>query len=145
MIGIFKFCPKIIKNLFIRNYWKKKFQYNNKSYYVIEIGKNYNVLSWKELHLEQFIKQHYLIISGLYMKILTIVICNEPTRFKIETQRTFHGTNVCLRNVGFLGLPVENQPKLINWQMVKVHKFWEGHKKLWNLHLTFDWHYIGQK
>ena len=27
----------------------------------------------------------------------------------------------------------------------KVHIFWEGHKILWNLHLSFDWHYIGQK
>ena len=27
----------------------------------------------------------------------------------------------------------------------KVHIFWEGHKILLNLHLTFDWHYIGQK
>ena len=27
----------------------------------------------------------------------------------------------------------------------KVHIFWEGHKILQNLHLTFDWHYIGQK
>ena len=27
----------------------------------------------------------------------------------------------------------------------KVHIFWEGHKFFWNLHLTFDWHYIGQK
>ena len=27
----------------------------------------------------------------------------------------------------------------------KVHIFWEGHKILRNLHLTFDWHYIGQK
>ena len=26
----------------------------------------------------------------------------------------------------------------------KVHKFWEGHKILWNLHHTFYWHYIGQ-
>ena len=26
----------------------------------------------------------------------------------------------------------------------KVHLFWECHKILWNLHLTFDWHYIGQ-
>ena len=26
----------------------------------------------------------------------------------------------------------------------KVHIFWEGHKILRNLHLTFDWHYIGQ-
>ena len=28
---------------------------------------------------------------------------------------------------------------------VKAHIFWEGHKILQNLHLTFDWHYIGQK
>ena len=28
---------------------------------------------------------------------------------------------------------------------VKVHIFWEGHKILGNLHLTFDWHYIGEK
>ena len=27
----------------------------------------------------------------------------------------------------------------------KVHIFWEGHKTLRNLHLTFDWHYTGQK
>ena len=27
----------------------------------------------------------------------------------------------------------------------KVHIFWEGHKILQNLHLTFDWHYKGQK
>ena len=26
-----------------------------------------------------------------------------------------------------------------------VHKFWEGNKILQSLHLTFDWHYIGQK
>ena len=25
----------------------------------------------------------------------------------------------------------------------KVHIFWEGHKNLRNLHLIFDWHYIG--
>ena len=24
-------------------------------------------------------------------------------------------------------------------------KFWEDHKILQNLHLTFDWHYMGQK
>ena len=29
--------------------------------------------------------------------------------------------------------------------MVKVHIFWEGHKILGNLHVTFDWLYIGQK
>ena len=27
----------------------------------------------------------------------------------------------------------------------KVHIFWESHKILQNLQLTFDWHYIGQK
>ena len=28
---------------------------------------------------------------------------------------------------------------------IKVHIYWEDHKILRNLHLTFDWHYIGQK
>ena len=34
-----------------------------------------------------------------------------------------------------------------SWQFGwdKGHIFWEGHKILWNLPLTFDWHYIGQK
>jgi hypothetical protein len=27
----------------------------------------------------------------------------------------------------------------------KAHIFWKGNTVLWNLHLTFDWHYIGQK
>ena len=30
-------------------------------------------------------------------------------------------------------------------KLVKVDIVWEGHKILRNLHLTFDWHYIGQK
>ena len=30
-------------------------------------------------------------------------------------------------------------------EVSKVHIFWEGHKSLQNLHLTFDWHSIGQK
>ena len=34
------------------------------------------------------------------------------------------------------------QPLLFH--IVKVHIFWEGHKILRNLHLTFDWQYIGQ-
>ena len=33
--------------------------------------------------------------------------------------------------------------KRINW--IKVHIFREDHNILRNLHLTFDWHYIGQK
>ena len=33
----------------------------------------------------------------------------------------------------------------IFWLGGKVQLFWEGHKILQNLHLTFDWHYIGQK
>ena len=30
-------------------------------------------------------------------------------------------------------------------EQLKVHIFCEDHKFLRNLHLTFDWHYIGQK
>ena len=41
------------------------------------------------------------------------------------------------------------QKMFINWGRIyigiKVHIFWEGQKILRNLHLTFDWHYIGQK
>ena len=29
--------------------------------------------------------------------------------------------------------------------LIKVHTFWQGHKNLQNLHLTFDRHYIRQK
>ena len=29
-------------------------------------------------------------------------------------------------------------------QINKVHIFWEGHKILRNLHLTFEWHYLGK-
>ena len=35
-------------------------------------------------------------------------------------------------------------PLILSWN-VKVYIFWEGHKILRNLHLTFDWHCIGQK
>ena len=31
------------------------------------------------------------------------------------------------------------------YSLGKVQIFWEGHKILWNPHLTFEWHYIGQK
>ena len=41
---------------------KKNIQYDNKSYYVIEIGKNYCVLGWKKLYFEQ-------ILTGLESKI----------------------------------------------------------------------------
>ena len=40
---------------------KQIIQYDNKSYCVIEIGKNYYVLSWKELNFEQ-------ILTGLESK-----------------------------------------------------------------------------
>ena len=31
------------------------------------------------------------------------------------------------------------------FSVLKVHIFWEGLKFFQNLHLTLDWHYIGQK
>ena len=40
------------------------------------------------------------------------------------------------------------KPKINPWllwsqnSIIKVHIFWEGHKILQNLHLTFDWHYL---
>ena len=45
------------------------------------------------------------------------------------------------RNKTFLEMVIEVQWK----QDSKVHIFWEGHKILRNLHLTFHWHHIGQK
>ena len=33
-------------------------------------------------------------------------------------------------------------PSFKNIVISKIHIFWEGHKILRNLHLTFDWHYI---
>ena len=39
----------------------------------------------------------------------------------------------------------KNSTLLLWYLKFKVHIFWEGHKILQNLHLTFDWHYIGQK
>ena len=35
--------------------------------------------------------------------------------------------------------------EILKRYLVKVHIFWEGYKILRNLHLTFDWNYIGQK
>ena len=46
----------------------------------------------------------------------------------------------------FMGLAlVHVQKYLLLIGFDKVHIFWDGHKILWNLHLTFDWDYIGQK
>ena len=35
--------------------------------------------------------------------------------------------------------------KWLNEKDRALYIFWEGHKILQSLHLTFDWHYIGQK
>ena len=47
----------------------------------------------------------------------------------------------------FFKLSQSNLCKLQTMKLVanKVYIFWEGHKILQNLHLTFDWHYLGQK
>ena len=39
----------------------------------------------------------------------------------------------------------EVKSKKLGHLIYKVLIFWEGHKILRNLHLSFDWHYIGQK
>ena len=39
----------------------------------------------------------------------------------------------------------EEEEEQLIYRWFKVHIFWEGHKILQKLHLTFDWHYIGQK
>ena len=40
---------------------------------------------------------------------------------------------------------VNNHNEVLQCYQFKVHIFWEGHKILQNLHLTFDCHYTGQK
>ena len=60
-----------------------------------------------------------------------------------------HNVNTCCsqlvawRNMAWF-LKVKNCKQIIrhNYFRDKVNIFWEGHK---TLHLTFDWHYIGQK
>ena len=48
----------------------------------------------------------------------------------------------------FYGINVDKKLKFLESltsSSFKVHIFWEGHKILRNLQLTFDWYYIGQK
>ena len=46
----------------------------------------------------------------------------------------------------FLNYPMGKATKIEEiftvYLTLKVHIFWEGHKIVWNLQLTFDWHYI---
>ena len=49
-----------------------------------------------------------------------------------------------------IGIWRKEKTKRLQWilglfEYFKVHTFWEGQKRLRNLHFTFDWHYIGQK
>ena len=39
----------------------------------------------------------------------------------------------------------EVEEKICLWQGGKVRIFWEGYKIVRNLHISFDWHNIGQK
>ena len=46
-----------------------------------------------------------------------------------------------LRNI--LYCQIQNGTEMTSKYFVcKVHIFWESHKILWNLHLTFDWYYM---
>mgnify|MGYP007048909816 CR=1 FL=1 len=42
-------------------------------------------------------------------------------------------------------IKLQNSLNVMQILFVKVHIFWEGHRILGNLYLTFDWHYIGPK
>ena len=48
-------------------------------------------------------------------------------------------------SVNFLVLAILNVGSIQVLKFNKLHIFWEGHQILRNLHLTFDWHYVGQK
>ena len=55
--------------------------------------------------------------------------------------------NVILQKFGISSFEQNWQPEnsvFLVFCLIKGNIFWEGHKILQNLHLTFDWHYIGQ-
>ena len=66
----------------------------------------------------------------------------------------YYALKYCTKYLAINSFEKMNYPTAVdNWVNVgsyfiplhfKVHIFWEGHRILRNLHLTFDWHYIGQ-
>ena len=81
------------------------------------------------------ITQFYSIFLSKEKKIPCFIIF-----FKLITQSKF---SILDKNVG-LKLRGWHLYLMIEIRCIKVHIFWEGHKILRNLHLRFDWHYIGQ-
>ena len=65
-----------------------------------------------------------------------------PSKPTVSTKQTQGPLN------GFKQNKLRQKERVTSYKNSKIHKvriFWEGHKILRNLHLTFDWHYIGQK
>ena len=67
-----------------------------------------------------------------------------PVKSKVEILQNFVAFSEYMNFTG---------PNLVSYNkniyhlilLYKVHIFWEGYKILQNLHLTFDWHYLGQE
>ena len=82
---------------------------------------------------------------GLLCKFYIIqVIFFQNISLFVQLPITFYTKTLAMLNLEhYFFFPNKNWIKV--WQYFKVHIFWKGHKILWNLPLTFDWHYIGQK
>ena len=89
-------------------------------------------------------------LARFFFQIAKITQTN-PLKFELA------GYKNCYLKMTFPYLEMEDQ-SILRWRRlqmgiamlqsfrkIKVHIFWEGHKIWRNLHLTFDWHYIGQK
>ena len=84
------------------------------------------------------------------MLFVLILFSNRAKNINVDTGViVFDDIKDCDVNVTYDLIDGEFPPPNISGKafkmIIKVHIFWEGHKILRNLSLTFDWHYIGQK
>ena len=117
----------------------------------------------KSVHFLQILNQAwnptFMLITTLKItrNVLTvniILICSIVFRFSMitvvefEVKKTKRSEKKSLKSLDFVFLLWSKKVGWKNnWPLLfdKVNVFWEGHKILRNLHLTFDWHYTGQK
>ena len=77
-----------------------------------------------------------------WMSLLPRLLAHQPTnQTAINDRGLRHQMQPCLLNLKFI---YSESGCWCDSGSIKVHLFWEGHKILRNLHLRFDWHYIGQ-
>ena len=80
----------------------------------------------KNMSVEEFLREfHHSLMLGAHQNILTVF---PDMVFSLESQ-------CCMFASEYAPLG----------KTITISKFWEGHKILQNLYLTFDWQYTGQK